>query len=800
MARLIKVGEYENDSEVWAAQYLRERLPDEYLILTNVDVYTENGSRLECDQIIIGLYAVYVVEVKGYTGKVTAGKDLWTFDTSHRPYSSAFVKKTRDKAIILRDRMKRRIAAVDLHAPWTQYVIFVTGDRGTNIELEVENPSEPICDPNNIIERLTRPELLTGAHYFGPLSEDQIAVAEREIAAIEELKRIPLQWGAFSEVKFLTNDGPYQISKGTWAVGDFRQEFVLRVLEKSSGRDRATYTQYLNGLVEEASIYRELAGVPGVPYVVPLQEDDERVVFAISWPRGCPLASIDPAALSIDQRIGILRSLASTLGMVHERGMVHGRLDPDWIYVTDGGEIQILNFSASIGDQCPFPPPEAGTGQPRAPGDAYTLARILMPWFGTLTTDGNFQPSRDLGESKQALIDWLSAALETDPAERPRLSDLMRLLRKIELGVVTSSSAVEAPFQRESNALLHGTFRLEDSLGNGSAGEVWRARHERGNYPVALYFPAEGDEAFLRSRFEEIASLHHPMIVRAYDMRRVPGQDGLYMAADWQEGDSLDTIIENSPSIDQTTVLGWMRDLVIALEFVHGQGVLHRNISPDAIVIVQGRPRLVEFSLLPESNSRAGLIEYSDPRVAKTGWCPEADLYALAATFLSLLAGVTPRTSRGVPLEPAQIEKVLPAALPAAIRRGMLNVFSPGFELQTDRYDQLFGVPEPEKPLEKLPDAFLKQWGLALTGHQERIARFMIKEFQEKPGGRARARSQVVKGSLALTDVRGNKTLRAAANSAISTLKTQGVLYSPSGTKAVKPTTAFLSSWKTFKK
>ena len=136
MARLIKVGEYENDSEVWAAQYLRERLPDEYLILTNVDVYTENGSRLECDQIIIGLYAVYVVEVKGYTGKVTAGKDLWTVDTSHRPYSSAFVKKTRDKAIILRDRMKRRIAAVDLHAPWTQYVIFVTGDRGTNIELE----------------------------------------------------------------------------------------------------------------------------------------------------------------------------------------------------------------------------------------------------------------------------------------------------------------------------------------------------------------------------------------------------------------------------------------------------------------------------------------------------------------------------------------------------------------------------------------------------------------------------------------------------------------------------------------
>ena len=122
-------------------------------------------------------------------------------------------------------------------------------------------------------------------------------------------------------------------------------------------------------------------------------------------------------------------------------------------------------------------------------------------------------------------------------------------------------------------------------------------------------------------------------------------------------------------------------------------------------------------------------------------------------------------------------------------------MLSQGFELRANRYDELFGLQDPPKALDKLPEAFLKEWGLALTGHQERITRFMIQEFYEKEGGRARARTQVVKGSLALTDVRANKTLRAAANSAISTLKTKGVLHSPRGTRAVKPTESFLQSW-----
>ena len=123
--------------------------------------------------------------------------------------------------------------------------------------------------------------------------------------------------------------------------------------------------------------------------------------------------------------------------------------------------------------------------------------------------------------------------------------------------MAAAPTASKEPFRREPGPLLHGTFRLEDSLGSGPAGEVWRARHDRGNYPLVLHFPERGDEEFLRARFEEIAGLHHPMVVRAYDMRRVPGEDAMYMAADWQDGEPLDQMLENAERPDQATILGW---------------------------------------------------------------------------------------------------------------------------------------------------------------------------------------------------------------------------------------------------
>ena len=793
MARLIKVGEYRNDSERWAAEFLEEQLPDGYSIFVSVDVFDDYGFRLDCDQIIIGEHAVYVVEVKGYSGEIVACKDDWQLAGGKVVRSP--VSSTTTKAKSLASRIRERVSGRRIHTPWCQPVVFVTGGRGGRVRLQRQEVRDAVFDSDEVVAALTSPDRLN-TRYKNPLTSDQRALAQTVITNLRLLRQRPTKVGSFGNIRELGRTGNLKVCTGTLNVGELERKFLLRIAEGYSYDHPDLWRADCQALTDEARLYHELESVPGIPYAAPLIEEDESVTFAIAYPAGKPISSLQVEKLASGFRRDVLESVAETLDAIHRRGMAHGGLSPDWIYVTDGGAVEILNLSPEQARDIARAAPEArGNKNLDQGGDVYSLAHVFAPWFGRLAEDGGFSPDEGLDSAHTPILDWFSAALQSEPADRPRVNELVRTLRRMELGVVPVPVAEEEAFHREPGAVLHGTFRLEDSLGTGPAGEVWRARHDRGNYPLALYFADQRNERFLRTRFEEIAGLHHPMIVRAYDMRRVPGEDSLYMAAEWLNGSPVDELLEAGKLPDQATILGWFRDLLIALEFVHGQGVLHRNISPDAIVIVDGRPRLVEFSLLPNTERRAGLIEYSDPRVPEAGWSWGSDLYALAATFLSLLAGVTPRTSRGTVLDAAQIEKALPSGLPADVRQGLLNVLSPEFELQTDRYAELFGIQEPPKALDKLPDGFLKQWGLSLTGHQERIARFMIREFHGNEGGRARSRSAVVKGSLDLTDVRANKTLRNSANAAISALIGKGVLFSPRGTKALRPTEEFLGSW-----
>ena len=793
MAKLINVGEYQNDSERWAAEFLEKHLPDDFTIFANVDVFDDYGFRLDCDQIILGKYAVYVVEVKGYSGKIEAGKDDWVL-SGGKIFRSP-VSPTTTKAKSLASRIRERMAGRRIHTPWCQPVVFVTGGLGGEVELKLEGNRDPVFDQNGIVEALQSPDFLNTKHR-NPLDSDQRELAQRVITNLRLLRHRPAKVGSFEGLREIGRTGQIRVCEATLKVGTLERKFLLRMAESYAYDHPDLWRADCQVLTEEARLYHELETVPGVPYAAPLIEEDESVTFAISYPTGKRLSALKSDDLDNRFRLDVLEAVSVTLQLIHQRGMAHGGLSPDWIFATDGASVEILNLSPSPAPDGEWAAPETLDGQNIAPAsDVYTLARIFAPWFGEMTNDGFFEPGADLDESFQPLVEWLRAALDHDPKQRPEMVDLVRALRRMELGIAAPTPESETPFERESGATLHGTYRLEDSLGEGPAGEVWRARHHRGNYPLAVYFVDAGNESFLHSRFEEIASLHHPMIVRAYDMRRVPGAESLYMAADWFGGEPVDQLLESRELPDQDTLIGWFRDLLVALEFVHAHGVLHRNISPDAIIIVQGRPRLVEFSLLPETDRRAGLIEYTDPRVAETGWSRESDLYALAATSLNLFAGITPRTRGGSTLGTEQIERNLPVDLPATLRRGLIRVLSPEFELESDCYVELFGLQEPPRVLEKLPDEFLKRWGLSLTGHQERIARFIIREFHGKEGGRARARNQVVRGSLALTDVRANQTLRASANAAISALVGKGVLYSPPGTKAVRPTEEFLESW-----
>lgn len=120
-------------------------------------------------------------------------------------------------------------------------------------------------------------------------------------------------------------------------------------------------------------------------------------------------------------------------------------------------------------------------------------------------------------------------------------------------------------------------------------------------------------------------------------------------------------------------------------------------------------------------------------------------------------------------------------------------------------YETLIPVVEvagwrPESDLYPLAATFVHLWGgippRTRSGHQERVALFLLKEFDGKPKAKARQRTAVVEGALALTNVRANKSLRAAANAAISALIGKDVVVKPGRRSGpVRPTLEFLESW-----
>jgi serine/threonine-protein kinase len=198
-------------------------------------------------------------------------------------------------------------------------------------------------------------------------------------------------------------------------------------------------------------------------------------------------------------------------------------------------------------------------------------------------------------------------------------------------------------------------------------GAVYRAWDTRLNRPVALkeMIPQPGlDDSMLvqlRQQFEQeaqiLATLTHPNLVRVTDYFSWDGNEHLVM--DFVEGESLADLIQREGAQTEAEVVAWADQLLHALAHCHQQGVLHRDIKPQNIIITpEGRALLVDFGLVklwdpgdPETRTvmrGAGTPEYAPPEQYDLGsghTDPRSDIYGLGATLYQALTGKVPPTA-----------------------------------------------------------------------------------------------------------------------------------------------------------
>ncbi|MGH8899499.1 MAG: serine/threonine-protein kinase [Egibacteraceae bacterium] len=238
-------------------------------------------------------------------------------------------------------------------------------------------------------------------------------------------------------------------------------------------------------------------------------------------------------------------------------------------------------------------------------------------------------------------------------------------------------------------------YDLEDALGDGGMGAVYRARQRSsGGRLVALKrVRVPGDQdllARIRREAEILAALDHPHIVRVYEF--VPDDGGIAIAMQYAPGGSLADRLAAQGRLEPVSVAAFAVPVAQALASAHRRDVLHRDVKPGNILFTSdGEPLLSDFGIarwkagarLTQTGVQLGTAEYLDPEVAD-GSPPDerSDVYSLGVVCYEALTGGPPyigptplavlrATDLGAYTPLAQAAPDCPAALAQAVERAM---------------------------------------------------------------------------------------------------------------------------------
>jgi serine/threonine protein kinase len=205
--------------------------------------------------------------------------------------------------------------------------------------------------------------------------------------------------------------------------------------------------------------------------------------------------------------------------------------------------------------------------------------------------------------------------------------------------------------------VIQGRYKLIDERGRGSFATVYIVRDLGDNQICALKVMhlELSDDGELLARFQREAhillNLNDPHIVRIFDY----GNDNNmhYIVMDYIDGQSLKYFMINDGPLDPLRALKYTRQIVEGLETAYTQGVVHRDIKPQNILInSKDMVKITDFGLargrdtvtLTQSNVFMGTAYYISPEQAESGRSADtrSDLYSVATVLFEMLTGRPP--------------------------------------------------------------------------------------------------------------------------------------------------------------
>ncbi len=203
---------------------------------------------------------------------------------------------------------------------------------------------------------------------------------------------------------------------------------------------------------------------------------------------------------------------------------------------------------------------------------------------------------------------------------------------------------------------LDGRYEIQEIIGVGGMSVVYKAYDSVDDRIVAVKILKEeyaSDADFIR-RFKNeskaIAVLSHPNIVKVYDVNF--GDKLQYIVMEYVDGITLKEYIEKQKIITWNEALYFTTQILRALQHAHDNGIVHRDIKPQNIILLQnGNIKVTDFGIarFAHTDTRTvtenamGSVHYISPEQAKGEFTDErADIYSLGSVLYEMLTGTVP--------------------------------------------------------------------------------------------------------------------------------------------------------------
>ncbi len=205
---------------------------------------------------------------------------------------------------------------------------------------------------------------------------------------------------------------------------------------------------------------------------------------------------------------------------------------------------------------------------------------------------------------------------------------------------------------------LPSRYRIDGKLGEGGFGEVFRAYDSHLKLTLAIKIlpdKAVSSQETLTKEFKTLSHLQHPNLVRVFDYGTLPPHTP-YFTMELVDGQNIREFFRNKTNIFSIPVI--IRQVLKALSYLHKNKILHGDIKPENVVIIEYEDYSIETKLLDfglamslgdERKLMSGTLRYMAPEILVYGKSnsPATDLYALGVSLIeSILSTEVPGSTR----------------------------------------------------------------------------------------------------------------------------------------------------------